>query len=228
MRLAIGRIVFFESEKGSNRFMKGIMAEYAYYNHIIYISNISFLAIFFLAQLLPLIIFSDGRNGLSLSGMGFFPGQFGQSSSSPIIKVAGWIDASLVASDVHSPPGQLRCDGVPAAAEAAELAGAGGAVVFHGNEGGIRWSGVVTLERGSRLRLVAPNHFRLSYGRARDVRPRVVLMMGALPGSEASNEFVVAFLFVFLARFAGKVDQSFQSFVQFSYCDILGYLGLHQ
>lgn len=116
--------------------------------------------------------------------MGFFPGQFGQSSSSPIVKVAGWIDASLVASDVHSPPGQLRCDGV-------ELADAGGAVVFHGNEGGTRWSGVVTLERGSRLRLVAPNHFRLSYGRARDVRPRVVLMMDALPGSEASNEFVV-------------------------------------
>ena len=145
--------------------------------------------------------------------MGFFPGQIGQSSSSPIIKVAGWIDASLVASDVHSPPGQLRCDGVlEAAAEAAELAGAGGAVVFHGNEGGIRWSGVVTLERGSRLRLVAPNHFRLSYGRARDVRPRVVLMMDALPGSEASNEFVVGVFVCFscpICREGGSIFSKF-------------------
>ena len=79
----------------------------------------------------------------------------------------------------------------PTVAEAAH----GAPVVFHGHQSGTRWSGIVTLERGSRLRLVAPNHFRLSYGRARDVRPRVVLMMDGLPGLEAWMNWWCFFFF---------------------------------
>lgn len=54
---------------------------------------------------------------------------------------------------------------------------------------GARWSGLCTLEPGSRLRLAGPSHFRLTYGRAVRAAPRQVLLENSVQGCESFSEW---------------------------------------
>ena len=124
--------------------------------------------------------------------------------------MAGWIDGCLLQAPSDKNCEALQFCDATGSCRSSPLKGLdtceseGTALVFHGKVDG-QWSGLVSVEPGSRLRLAGPSQFRLSYGRARHVLPHAVLVEtdgGAETGPNgAQNGFMFLILLAFLLLF---------------------------
>ena len=108
----------------------------------------------------------------------------------PISQIAGWILCEAVQESVpgagacglrrETGPPSSSCDAsfqdLPVETESREV------VVFEALAGEeVRWTGLLSVEAGSKLRLAGPSSFRLTFGRARQALPRAVLRSSASP-----------------------------------------------
>ena len=110
----------------------------------------------------------------------------------PIAQIAGWILCEAVQESVTAGNCGLRCETGPPSCDASfkDLLAVKSQepVVFEAFGEETRWTGLLSVEVGSKLRLAGPSSFRLTFGRARQALPRAVLRSSACPPSHVDGD----------------------------------------
>ncbi|CAE7207663.1 Carkd [Symbiodinium natans] len=127
------------------------------------------------------------------------------SGARPISQIAGWIACELVQEAAPGAGRGLRCESGALGPGCCDTGAVGDTrkealdeaklseepAVFEGPAGTeVRWTGLLSMEPGSKLRLVGPSNFRLTFGRSRQALPKAVLRSSACPpaGGAACGE----------------------------------------
>ena len=109
-----------------------------------------------------------------------------------ISQIAGWLPGEVVKEAVPAGCGLRRQSGTGLGGEAVEVSLSQElvgkveepAVFERGADKEVQWTGLLSVEPGSKLRLVGPSSFQLGFGRARGALPRAVLRSSACPPAE--------------------------------------------